>query len=142
MSDSQAVGDLVLRSFQVPTCTDLIKWADKRFSERPQQFSESLQSTRATLESATERLPAPPRDFARNGQTECELKSCRQLSEFLKDPDSETGIIRARKDQLHHVEQTIALRKLDAASTLDRSTRPFTSMLSKTTGSHRRAIEQ
>ena len=131
-----------IRKFDVKTCTDLTKWADKRFDERPTELGRWLAEICEFLEAATKELPQPPSHFARLSTTDCNCVRCGQLADFLKDPALESGMIKARKDELEHVQNQIRRHRLDADSKLDRTTRPFTLMLTKTIGSHDRAVKQ
>ncbi|MBW3600575.1 MAG: hypothetical protein KY475_25345, partial [Planctomycetes bacterium] len=131
-----------VRKFDVPTCSKLVKWADKRFEERPVELARWLAEIRQFLKSATSQPPQPPSDFARPGRPSCICPYCRQLGEFLADPKSESGAIKARKDDLLHVQDQIRRHQLDAKSRVDRTTRPFALVLTKTTDSHTRAVKQ
>ena len=127
-----------LRAFDVETCSNLVKWADRRFDERPGPLDKWLAEIRKALQDATEKPPEPPSDFARPAKVPCDCACCRQLAEFLADPHAESGEIKARKDLLGHVQTQIRIHRLDAESEVNRRTRPFTLVLSKTDDSHKR----
>ncbi len=131
-----------MRAFDVKTCSTLVKWADKRFDERPAQLDRWLTVIRQCLEAATGEPPQPPRDHVRPCDTDCTCTCCRQLAEFLADPSSQSGAIKARKDTLLHVQDQIRHHRLDARSKIDRTTRPFALVLTKTSDSHSRAVQQ
>jgi hypothetical protein len=131
-----------IRQFDVKACADLVKWADKRWDQRPAALARWLIEVRDFLESATKDLPQPPGNFERSSETGCSCQYCQQLSEFLADSASETGAIKARKDQLEHVQQRIRHQQLDAKTEIDRKTRPFTLQLTKTIDSHHRAVKR
>lgn len=61
---------------------------------------------------------------------------------FLRNPEQETGAIKALKHLLVHVRDQIRRDQVDATSELDRSTRPFTLRLKKTLASHERAVKR
>ncbi|MCA9175864.1 MAG: 2OG-Fe(II) oxygenase [Planctomycetales bacterium] len=131
-----------LRDYDVPTCCDLVEWADRRVDKRPPELDAWLAEVRQSLQEATTHRPEPPGDFTRPNTIRCWCASCRQLAEFLGDPAAESGSIRSRKDELLHVEHQIRELRLDVESELNRNTRPFALTLKKTTASHLRAVEQ
>ena len=131
-----------MRVFDVKVCSNLVKWADQHFDERPTQLNGWLAEIRQYLEAATAEPPEPPSDYTRPSDTHCDCTCCRQLAEFLADPQAPAGAIKARKDDLIHVQDQIRRHQLDAESKIDRSTRPFTLVLNKKNASHGRAVKQ
>ncbi len=130
------------RRFDVPVCRQLVVWSDKRSPGRLKALQSWLDETRRFLEAATATEPVPPADSTRPAVISCGCPLCTKLHDFLIDAANETGEIRALKADLEHVQQQIQRDQLDTTAHLDRSTRPFTLRLRKTTGSYHRAVKQ
>jgi hypothetical protein len=131
-----------VRAFDAEVTTTLVKWADQQFDERPDLLASWLAETRHFLEVATAEPPTRPRDHARPNATDCDCPRCQELAQFLADPQASSGAIKGLKDRLLHVQAQIREQQLDAESRIDRTTRPFTLLLTKTSESHTRAVNQ
>jgi predicted 2-oxoglutarate/Fe(II)-dependent dioxygenase YbiX/ATP:corrinoid adenosyltransferase len=132
---------LTVRKFDVVVCRELIAWSDKNRAQRLNALSDWLQKIRDFLKCATKSAPKRPTSFIRTADVNCHSKECRQLAEFLAE-NQEHGSIKAFKHQCEQLQQQIADDKLDVDATIDRSTRPFTLRLKKTTGSFERSRKQ
>ena len=131
-----------LRQFQVKTCADVIEWSAKRLSDRPRHLANWLSAIRQELQKLTQDLPQPPSDFARNSKYQGTDNLGTVLAMFLHDPAAESTSIRGLKQDLENLDRTISKQRLDVTTRLDRSTRPFSLIVTKTTASYHRAVEQ
>jgi hypothetical protein len=131
-----------LREFQVPTAKTLSTWADKNVAERPSRLQDWIESIKQQLRSDTQDEPVPPGDLQRCSDTKCSCPFCRQLAEFLRDPQQESTRISAREEHRGHLEQVIRERQLDISSELDRTSRPYALRLTKTTATYQRALKK
>lgn len=64
------------------------------------------------------------------------------MNQFLADPDHETGMIRAAQHHREHMASKIEEDQADATTKMVRSGSPHLISMTKTTGSHRRAVQQ
>ena len=62
--------------------------------------------------------------------------------DFLADADNEVGGIQAREDIRQHLIGIIDKHQCDVNHALDRKRSPFVLVLTKTTGSHERAVKR
>ncbi len=131
-----------LRKLSVPAAVELHQWSRKKLNRVSPLMSTWIDGLAQQLGSATDLEPQPPADLARPEVTGCQCGLCNQLSAFLSDPGASTTRIVARKDLRNHVEHTIVSEQLDVQTGLDRSGNTHALILTKTTGSHDRAVTQ
>lgn len=127
---------------QVPALKSLIPWTRQRLDQVPPVLLSWLRSIRQQLVSATVRPPEPPAGWARASEVSCRCQYCSQLSSFLADPASETRRIPAREDSRQHLISIIAQHQCDVKHALERRGSPFSLVLTKTRGSHERAVKR
>ena len=127
---------------QVPSLKTMVPWSAKQIGQVHAQLLSWLASVRQELESATARQPVPPADWARPADVACTCRFCAQLNAFLADPDHEVGRIPAREDARHHVIDLIGRHQCDVNHALERSGSPYSLVLTKTTGSFKRAAKR
>lgn len=127
---------------QVPALKSLIPWSRERFGSVYPPLQSWLDAVRSELEQAVARKPAPPSDWARLADVNCKCGFCVQLNTFLADPKVEVARIPAAEDKRNHLIQQIQQQELDARHQLERTGRPYTLVLTKTTGSHDRAVKR
>ena len=138
----ESADDFSLDDCQVPCLISLIPWSQKRFGSAHPQLVLWLNSIRNNLQSATSERPAPPTDFARPADVNCNCQYCAQLRAFLSDPASEVGRIAAREDIRRHLINKIDEHQCDVNHALDRHGSPYSLKLTKTRGSFQRAVER
>jgi hypothetical protein len=127
---------------QVPALKSLIPWSRRQFGTVPPPLAGWLTSVRRRLESATARKPAPPTDWTRSTDVACTCRYCAQLKAFLADPAREVGRIPAGEDMRRHLVHTIGRHQCDVKHALERTGRPYSLVLTKTTGSFDHALER
>lgn len=127
---------------QVPALKELVPWSRERFGSVYPPLRAWLDAVRAELERATAAEPTPPADWTRPATVECRCGFCTQLNTFLADPTAEVGRIAASEDRRHHVIQQVERHQSDVTHRLERTGRPFTLVLTKTTGSYDRAVRR
>lgn len=130
------------RKVQVAAAIELRSFANKKRSECPAALHEWIDGLQSKLRSGTTSQPRAPSDFIRSSETGCDCPYCKQLSEFLADPATESTHIAAREDRRHHLEQVIRGRQLDVTTKLVRSGSPYSLQCTKTTASHERELKQ
>jgi len=101
-----------------------------------------LTTVRQTLERLTATEPAPPDDWARPANVACKCRFCLQLNTFLSDPLNRVGRIAAREDERRHGIGKIEEFQCDVTHKLEKKGSPYTLVLTKTTGSYERALNQ
>ena len=131
-----------VRNVQVPASIKLREWSSKARTEMPQSLTEWIASIREWLQKATTTKPAPPVDLARQSDTGCNCQYCVQLSQFLSDREREHTDITAREDMRYHLENVIRTKQFDVTAVLNRSRRPYSLSLTKTSESYHRAVKQ
>lgn len=135
-------GEFSLDLCQVPSLKTLIPWSRQRLKGVHPQLASWLAAVRRQLESATASRPAPPTDWTRPADGDCKCQYCAELKAFLADPTSEVGRIAAREDLRQHLIHEIAGNRYDVTHTLERKRSPFSLVLTKTTGSFKRALKR
>jgi hypothetical protein len=127
---------------QVPSLKSLVPWSRKQFGSVHPQLEAWLAAVREYLETATAKPPAPPTDWARPADVHCTCQFCAQLGAFLADSTSEIGRIPAREDMRRHLIGMIGRHQCDVKYALERKGRPYSLVLTKTTGSFDRAVKR
>lgn len=127
---------------QAPCLTTLIPWSEKQLGRIPSPLAAWLASVRQQLESATAKPPTPPQDWARPSNVHCNCQYCQQLQAFPADPANEVGRIRAAEMNRQHVIGTISQQQCDVTHTVERQGSPHSLVLTKTTGSYKRAVNR
>jgi hypothetical protein len=131
-----------LEAAQVPSLNALIPWSQKRDGSAHPQLAGWLTAVRQELESATAARPAPPADWARPAEVQCSCRYCAALNAFLADPANERTRIAAREDARQHVISMIRKHECDVKHALERKGSPYSLVLTKTIGSHERALKR
>jgi hypothetical protein len=101
-----------------------------------------LDTVRGQLEDATAKEPAPPANWGRPADVDCQCQHCAQLKAFLADPVHEVGRISAREDIRQHLMDRINWHQCDVKHSLERNGSPYSLVLTKTTGSFDRAVKR
>ena len=127
---------------QVPCLSLLISWARKRTGSEHPRLTRWLAAVRRDLELATAQPPTPPTDWARPADVSCDCRFCSRLNAFLADPTAEATRIPAREDMRAHLIGEIGRHQCDVKYTLERTGRPYSLALTKTTGAFERAAKQ
>jgi hypothetical protein len=127
---------------QIPALRLLIPWSRKRFGAVHPQFKMWLDTVRGQLEDATAKEPAPPANWGRPADVDCQCQHCAQLKAFLADPVHEVGRISAREDIRQHLMDRINWHRCDVKHSLERNGSPYSLVLTKTTGSFDRAVKR
>lgn len=127
---------------QVPALVELVPWCRERFQTVPPSVRDWLESIREQLTTATRSRPAPPGDWARPANVNCQCAWCATVSTFLANPLEERFELRAGEYDRSHVERQIAQERLDLKGTLSKVSRPYALVLTKTIGSYERALKQ
>ncbi len=127
---------------QVPCLNELVPWSQREFGLVRAPLASWLTSVREQLESATAEPPQPPTNWSRPADVPCTCRLCAQLKSFLADPTIEVARIRASEDDRSHLITAMHRHQSDAKHDLDRTGRPFTLVLTKTSGSYARAAKQ
>ncbi len=131
-----------LDSCQVPCLKSLIPWSRQQFGSVHPQLVSWLVSVRQQLESATVRQTVPPTDWARPAHVACKCQYCAQLKAFLADPANKVARIPAREDMRQHLIGIIDRHQCDVNHALERKGSPFSLVLTKTSGSFKRAVKR
>jgi hypothetical protein len=127
---------------QVPALCELVPWCQKQFGEVPNAIRDWLKAVRAELSASTKSRPKPPTDWTRPATLTCSCASCAEVKKFLLDPTLESHQIRGNEDQRNHLEQQTQRDQLDVKCSLNKATRPFGLVMTKTLASHTRAEHQ
>ncbi|QDU24211.1 2OG-Fe(II) oxygenase [Urbifossiella limnaea] len=138
----ESPSDFTLDYGQVPALKELVPWSRERFGSVYPPLRAWLDAVRAELERATAAEPTPPADWARPATVECRCNFCTQLNTFLADPAAGVGRIPAGEDSRRHVIQQVERHRSDVTHRLERTGRPYTLVLTKTTGSYDRAVQR
>lgn len=138
----QSPGAFRLDDCQVPSLVALIPWSRSQFGSVPPRLAAWLTAVRGRLESATARKPTPPTDWARPVEVTCSCRCCAQLKAFLADAADEVTRIPASENLRSHLIHAIDQHRCDVIHALEKSGRPFSLVLTKTTGSFDRALKR
>jgi hypothetical protein len=131
-----------LGGWQVPCLQSIVPWSRKRFGAVHPLLEAWLASVRQQLQSATEKRPAPPSNWARPATVNCTCRYCAPLKAFLSDPAQEVGRIAAREDARQHLIGIISRHQCDVQYALERKGSPYSLLLTKTNGSFERAVKR
>lgn len=134
--------EFTLDDCQVPALIQLVPWSKQRFGSVHPQFTLWLDAVRAQLEQATAARPTPPADWARPAAVACQCPLCAQLKAFLADPTNEVARIPAREDRRQHLISILNQHQCDVTHKLECKGSPYSLVLTKTLGSHERAVKR
>lgn len=95
----------------------------------------------AELERLTAQAPEKPKDFRRQAAIACKCPDCKQVNEFLSDPNEAVKRMPLAKDRRQHLHQKIDHHRADLTHVTARSGRPFVLVISKTTASYDAACQ-
>jgi hypothetical protein len=96
---------------------------------------------RAEFEKRTEHAPIRPADFRRPAKLSCTCPDCRELSEFLANPQESMHRFPLRKERRRHLHQIIDSNGCDLTHETLRVGSPQTLICTKTTASYQKACE-
>ena len=96
---------------------------------------------RAEFEKRTEHAPTRPADFRRPAKLSCTCPDCRELSEFLANPQESMHRFPVRKERRRHLHQIIERDGCDLTHETLRAGNPQTLICTKTTSSYQTACE-
>lgn len=130
-----------LTTVQVPALLDLQPWLKRNLKSPSPPLRRWLTAVAEELDGRASRPPQEPTDWRRESSTGCGCADCKELSRFLRDPN--TPVLRLplaeqRRRHLHHV---IDSKKLDTTHVTERRGRPYTLVCTKTKASYERAVE-
>jgi hypothetical protein len=121
---------------------DVVSWSRKRSDSLHPRIVAWLAAVRRELEQATAEPPAPPADWSRPAAVDCNCRFCAQLTSFLADPASEVTRIAAPEAMRGHLISMIEKHRCDVKHALERRGSPYSLVLTKTTGSFQRAVQE
>jgi hypothetical protein len=84
----------------------------------------------------------PPRDWARESAIACSCAHCRELSDFLADPERQRWTFKAPEAGRRHVEESIRRSGCDLDLATDRRGRPYSLVCTKNQASYERRAQQ
>lgn len=138
----QSPDEFRLEHCQVPTLKMLVSKLRKSGGEVHPRIAAWLASVRRDLEQATAEAPTPPTDWSRPAEVDCQCRFCGPLNTFLADPASEVTRIAAPEAMRGHLIDKIARHRCDVTHALERKGSPYSLVLTKTTGSFNRALNE
>jgi len=135
--------DFPLADCQVPVLESLIPWSNERDGSVSPPLRDWLASTHDHLKAEVARKPVPPVDWVRSYPSKftCSCQYCRQVRAFLDDPEAETISIKANEQSRQHVSLSMRNLGVDVKEDLDRSSRPYALVLTKTRASYDRLVK-
>lgn len=134
--------DFHLGTCQVPCLRAIVPWSQQRLGSLHPQLAEWLAAVHRRLEAATARRPEPPADASRPADVSCKCKHCASLKAFLADPVTMVTRIPAVEFDRQHLIGMIGKHRCDVKHTLEKRGRPYSLVLTKTTGSYDRAVKR
>ncbi len=88
-------------------------------------------------------LPLPPRNWQRQGQINCVCEFCREINQFLQDPDRNTlSIEKTLRRNLTHIETKIVENTLDLDIRINKQASKFTGAVTKNQKSYEQALQR
>ena len=84
----------------------------------------------------------PPRDWRRPGQLKCNCARCKEVSQFLADPDRPRWMLKAVEAERGHVEASIRNSQCDLDTATETKKRPYTLICTKNQASYERRCVQ
>jgi len=127
---------------QVPALKQVVEWSRKEKADLHPRITEWLVALRDQLSAATAHEPQPFSDWSRPANLRCTCPLCKQLSEFLSDPNASTGEIRAREDNRRHVISEINCNACDVTHKLSKTSNTHALILTKTHGSFEQRVKR
>jgi len=94
------------------------------------------------LESLTAQIPERPADFHRPAIIACKCADCKELIDFLNNPNEKIHYFRVRKDRRQHLHQIIEKHQCDLEHVTERTGSPQTLVCTKNTASFERKLKQ
>lgn len=101
-----------------------------------------MASCREQLEALTAKAPQPPADFRRSAGLSCKCAECRELSQFLKDPNAREHRFSARQERRDHLENIIRHDRCDVDCRTEARGRPYTLVCAKNTASYQAKLKE
>jgi hypothetical protein len=83
----------------------------------------------------------PPTDWRRAGELSCSCADCKELSQFLGDPNESVQRFKVRKDRRQHLHRIIEGNRCDLTHVTTRTTTPQTLVCTKTKASYQLACK-
>ena len=139
---SESPDDFRLETCEVPCLKAMVPWSQERLGSLPPQLTDWLAAVRRRLAAATARRPEPPADATRPAEVSCKCQLCAALNAFLADPANRVTRIPAVEYDRQHLIGKIDKHRCDVKHTLEKRGRPYSLVLTKTTGSYDRAVKR
>jgi hypothetical protein len=130
-----------LTTVQVPALLSLEPWLKRNLKHGSPPLRRWLKAIADELDSRASHPPQEPVDWRRESATGCNCADCKELSRFLRDPDTKTLRLPLAEQRRRHLHQIIDARKLDTTHVTERRGRPYTLVCTKTKASYERAVQ-
>lgn len=130
-----------LTTVQVPALLRLEKWLKRNAQRSFSPLHRWLSAVHAELESRASHPPREPVDWRREPATGCDCADCRELSRFLKAPNTQTLRLPLARNRRQHLHQVIDGKRLDTTHVTERRGRPNTLVCTKTRASYEKALK-
>lgn len=111
-------------------------------SQEGQQPTELRDAILAYLDRRIAEPLAPPNDWRRNDQIDCQCPHCMHLSSFLRSPTESVWKFKAAQQTRDHLKHRIERAECDLDCSTDKRGRPYTLICAKNQASYERAVEQ
>lgn len=130
-----------LTTVQVPALLGLGTWLKRTVKHFDASLHRWLMAVVEELESRASHPPQDPTDWHRESATGCNCVDCKELSRFLKDPNTQTLRLPLPQDRRQHLHRIIDDKVLDTTHVTERRGRPYTLVCTKTKASYDRALK-
>ncbi len=130
-----------LTTVQIPALFNLQPWLKRNVKHSSSGLHRWLSAIVEELASREAHPPQEPSDWQRESATGCNCADCKELSRFLKDPNTKTLRLPLAQNRRQHLHQIIDAKKLDTTHVTERKGRPFTLVCTKTQASYERALK-
>lgn len=113
-----------LHAVQLPALAELRKWLQDHRHPASPAVSRWIERCIAELESLTSAAPQPPADFRREASVRCACKFCKELNQFLSDPNAGEHRFPTAQVNRRHLEMKIRYSHCDLTCKTDKRPRP------------------
>lgn len=126
---------------QVPALQKVEAWISKQSRAARGPIIRWLIACQDELRARVENPPQEPGDWRRPASLSCRCELCRELAEFLNDPDERVHRFRVRKQLRHHLHSIIDSNGCDLEHQTDRRGSPQTLVCTKNSASYHKALK-
>jgi predicted 2-oxoglutarate/Fe(II)-dependent dioxygenase YbiX len=130
-----------LTDVQIPAIAGLRPWLKRNVKRSSAPLSRWLTAVGEELDSRADNPPGEPADWTRPATISCNCADCKEVSRFLKDPETKTLRLPLAKRRRQHLHQIIDGNRLDLTHQTERRGRPYTLVCTKTNASYQRALK-